>query len=114
MMPDMVDIEVNPDFKSGDSAVDKAQFAAAKKAGKISVALSTAVENIALSGGMYRIVPAIPNEVAAGPRKLSDMPVAELKILMLNLGIKTEKQMTRAQIEGLIQSRLDAIEVIEG
>ena len=34
MMPDMVDIEVNPDFKPGDSVVDKAQFAAAKKAGK--------------------------------------------------------------------------------
>lgn len=111
-MPKLVKIEVNPEFKA-QTAQEKAALEAAKKSGQIEVSFATAMENIRQSGGLYRVVPTIQPEAAAKPRRLDEMPNDELKLMMLNLGIKTEKQMKRADIISLIQTRLDAVEVLE-
>jgi hypothetical protein len=112
-MPTMTKIEVDPAFKAATEDQKRA-LADAKKAGQIEVDLSTAIDNIKLSGGMYRLVQDEAVQIeAVKPRTLDDFGNDELKVMLLNLGIKTEKRMTRDQIISLIRTRLDTIEVVE-
>jgi hypothetical protein len=110
-MPEMVKVDVNPEYRP--SVGEKAAFEAAKKAGIVEMPYVTAMENIVHSNGMYRLATVIEPDAAAKPRRLDEMPNDELKLMMLNLGIKTDKQMKRSDIIRLIQTRLDAVEVLD-
>lgn len=110
-MPDYVKVEANPDYKPKD-AEEKAAFEAAKKAGVQELPVVTATENVRNSNGMFRIVPNQPVEAPRGPN-LDTMPIEDLKVLMLSLGIKTEKQMKRSDIVTLIRTKLDSVEIID-
>ena len=112
-MPTMVKLEVDPSFKA-ETPEQKAALAVAKKAGGFECDHSVAIDNIRMSGGLYRLVQDEAAQIeAVKPRTLEDFSNDELKVMMLNVGVKTEKQMTRAQIIALIRSRLDTVEVLE-
>ncbi len=49
--------------------------------------------------------------IAPGPRALEDVSSEELKVMLVTLGIKTQKQMKRDDIIGLIRRKLAEIEV---
>lgn len=113
-MPKMVMCEPNPDFKPGNDKAAKDAFATVKKKGPFKTSYQTALQNMQLSGGMYRIKEDTTNKAPApaGPN-LRDMPINDLKVMMVGLGVKTEKQMTRDQIIGLIEKKLGDIEVVD-
>lgn len=110
-MPDMVQIAFDPAFKP-DTKEDKEAVEAAKKAGPKTVSRVTAVEAIRNSRGLYRIVAAEPEATAITEVRLEDRSSDELKVMMLSLGITPRKQMKRTEIITLIQSRLDAVEIV--
>ena len=112
-MPNTAIIEVNPDFKpTGKDETE--QFAIAKKMGEKEVTYTTAVEAVQNSNGMYRLKSIIPDDKGQAPvQRLEDKPIDELKVMMLSLGIKTEKQMKKSDIVMLIQKKLDEIDVID-
>lgn len=110
-MPKMVRLAPNLDYVP-EAAEDKKTFEAVKKRGKIEVSWVTAMENIKNSGGMLTVDYVEP--VAApepGPRRLEDMDSDELKVMLLSLGIKTQKKMKRDDVIRLIRSRMDEIEI---
>lgn len=109
-MPAMVKLAPNPAFKATEET--KADYDAAKAKGVMVVEYVTAMENIANSGGMYAIVAENAEAPASSvPRLLEDMTLDELKIMMLSLGIKTEKKMARKDVEALVRSRMAEIEI---
>jgi len=92
----------------------KAAFEAAKKKGPLVMDYVTAMENIQNSGGMYAIVPEGPVAPAAmAPRSLDDMDLTELKVMMLSLGVKTEKQMKKTDVVRLIKAKMAEIDIVE-
>ena len=108
-MPMMVKIVADPDFKP--SANEKAAFAEIKAKGAVEVSYQVAMDNVRLSGGMYKI-----EEAAAPPsivRNLEDMDTQELKLMMLQLGVATEKQMKRAEVITMIRVKLDQVEITD-
>lgn len=109
-MPLMVKIKPNPDYKP--SPATKKAFEDVKAAGTKTAAWVTAIEAIRNSDGMY-VMEQEEAAPAAEPRSLDDMPIEELKVMMLSLGVKTEKQMKRSDIVRLIRLKLDEVEVIE-
>lgn len=110
-MPKVVKLAPNPDYKA-ETAEDKATFEAVKKRGKFDVSYVTAMENIRNSKGMLTVDYIEPEAAPVpGPRRLEDMDMDELKVMMLSLGIKTEKKMKRADVIGLIRSRMDEVEI---
>tara|TARA_R110000868_G_scaffold237132_9_gene491608 strand:- start:20736 stop:21095 length:360 start_codon:yes stop_codon:yes gene_type:complete len=114
-MPKQVTIIANPAFDA-KTAADKKIMADMAKAGGRVVSYQTALENIRNSGGMYMLKPDQEQGAAAAPAvapSLQDMPSRDLKIMMLQLGIKTEKQMQRSDIIKLIEKKLDEVDVIE-
>lgn len=111
-MPKFVKIAPNPDYRPKD-ADDRKAFDQAKKKGAQNVAYVTATENIRNSGGMFQIVAQKAPAAEIPKPKLSDMSNEELKIMLLSLGIKTEKQMRRSEIITLIERKLDAVEVVD-
>lgn len=112
-MPKMVRLAANPDFKP-ETDEDKAAYAAAKKKGPFEVAYVTAIENIRNSRGMLHLHYVEPVEAAPpGPRRLEDMDLDELKVMMLSLGIKSEKKMKRDDVVRLIRSKMTEIEIEE-
>jgi len=116
-MPKMVTIGANPDWKASgnaeEQAVKREQMKAIKAAGNIKVPYQTALENIRHSGGMYRILPEQEPQKVQVDTNLSDLSMQELKIMMLNLGVKTQKQMTRSQVIALIEKKLDEVEIVD-
>lgn len=109
-MPQMMKIEVNPEYKATTPA-DKEQLELAKSKGDLEVTYQTGVEAIKLSKGLYRQK---EEEAAVLPvARLEDKSIEELKVMLVGLGIKTEKQMKRTDIIGLIQRKLDEIEVLD-
>lgn len=110
-MPQMVTITVNKNFKPQGEA-EKAQFETAKQLGDKEVAYATAVEAVQNSKGMYKIVEETsvvetPSVWHAGKTN------QELVITLVGLGIKTEKQMKRSDIIGLIEKKAAEIEVVD-
>lgn len=92
----------------------KANWEAVKKLGPKRVTSTTAFNNIRQSKGMYSIqedVPAPAEEVAAPG--LEAKSNEELKLMLISLGIKTEKVMKRDDIIRLIYAKLDEIEVVD-
>lgn len=111
-MPQMVKLAANKAFKT--TRETEADYALAKKQGEVLVDYVTAMENIQNSGGMYAIVPegpVAPSPMA--PRSLDDMDLTELKVMMLSLGIKTEKQMKKADVVRLIKAKMEEIDIVE-
>ena len=109
-MPRMMTIEANPNYQP-ETPEQRAAWAAAKAGGRKTVAYVTAMENIRQSGGLY--VPIMPDEaeVQAAPRRLEDYSMEELKLTGINLGIKTEKRMKKADWIALIRRKLDEVDV---
>lgn len=110
-MPKMVICKPDPAYKPKDDA-DRAQYEAAKKKGPVAVSYQTGLENVRRSGGMYKI------EESKGPAKpqlpdLESIDIADLKVMMLSLGIKTEKVMKKTDIIRLIRNRLEKVEVVD-
>ena len=114
-MPNMVNIGANPDWRPSKDAGPEAAAAmkAIKNAGPIRVAYLTALENIKASGGMYRILPEVEPVKVQVDSNLNEMSMQELKVMMLNLGVKTSKQMTRSQVIALIEKKLDEVEILD-
>lgn len=111
-MPKMVRIGANKDYRpTAETAV---AFAAIKKAGEIEVPYLTAIENCRNSGGMYAIMPEKAPTKVKVDTDLNELSNQELKVMMLNLGIKTEKVMKRTDIIALIERKLDSVEVVDG
>lgn len=111
-MPTMIKIEADPKFKPVGAAQVTA-FETAKAQGVLEVDHTTGMDNIRLSGGMYRVVTEEPQKATVSVKALADYTTDELKVMMLQLGIKTEKQMKKSDIVALIQSRIDDIEVVD-
>ncbi len=111
-MPQMVKLAANPAFKATEET--KAAYAHAKQQGQMLVDYVTAMENIQNSGGMYAIVPEGPvAQTPMAPRSLDDMDLSELKVMMLNLGVKTDKQMKKTDVIRLIKAKMDDIDIVE-
>lgn len=112
-MPKMVKLAANPAYKA-ESDEDKALLKAVKAKGVVEYDYVTAMENMANSRGLYVIVPEVAEVQTMAPRRLEDMGLEELKIMMLSLGIKSEKQMRRADVERLVRARMAEIDIVEG
>lgn len=109
-MPKMVKIAPNPDFKIGADTKDA--YEAAKKKGAFEVPYITAIENVRRSGGMYKILAEkTPVAAPSGPWH-EGKSNADLLAMLLSLGIKTEKQMTRSQIVSLIERKMETVEIV--
>lgn len=110
-MPDMVTIEVDPSFKPTPDL--KEQFEIAKRIGPKEVSDATAQEALRNSNGMYRIKETAPEVMEMPVVRLEDKPLEELKLMMLQLGVKTEKQMKKSDVVALIQRKLDEVEIVD-
>lgn len=109
-MPDMSQIEPNPDFKPTNAA-ERAAFADVQKQGRVKTTIATAKENVLRGYGMWRMVSkgsAAEKTLAARVAAMSD---DELRVALLTFGIKTEKQMKRADYEKLVADRLSKIDM---
>ena len=105
----------NPDFEA-DTPEKKAAYADVKKRGPIDrVSMATALENIRLSGGMYRIKPEGVPEASAPLKAMSldDMSNEDLKVMMLKLGVVPQKQMKRPEVIKMIRLKLAEVEITE-
>lgn len=112
-MPAMVKLAANPNYKA-TTQEDDLVYKEIKKKGAVLVDYVTAMENVANSRGMYAVVPESGQPQKAEPRRIEDMTGEELKVTMLSLGIKTEKQMKRVDVIRLIQSKLAEIDIVDG
>lgn len=108
-MPKQVKIRPAKGFKSDDEKLK----ALHKTLAPMTVSYQTALDNIRKSGGMYEMAPETPAVDTPKAPALEDMSLEDLKVLMLQTGVKTEKQMTRAQVITLIRKKLDAVELVE-
>lgn len=108
-MPKTVTIRPAAGFKTDDPAAKALHKSLKPKV----VSYQTALENCRLSGGMYEIAPEKNTPVASQAPALEDMDLSDLKVLMLQSGIKTEKQMTRSQVIVAIRKQLEKVELVE-
>lgn len=111
-MPKMVKLAANPAYKAV-SDEDKALLKTIKAKGPVEYDYVTAMENIENSRGLYVIVPEVEAAQSMAPRRLEDMSLEELKVMMLSLGIKTEKQMRRSDVERLVRAKMSEIDIVE-
>jgi hypothetical protein len=110
-MPKMLKVGPNPNFNPKDPD-QKAAFAKIKVERPRLLAYVTAMENIRLSGGMYSIISDDVEPAPAAARTLEDHSIEELKVMMLQVGVKPMKQMTKAGIIASIRKALDAVDVV--
>lgn len=103
-------IKVNPDYTP--QAGEEAAYAAAVAKGAVEMDTTTAMENVQNGRGFYVLVSEEADATVLAPRRLEDMTLDELKVMMLSLGIKTEKQMKRVDVERLIRDRMDEIDIV--
>lgn len=120
-MPAMLTIRPNEEWtppKGAKAAEKKAldeAFKAIQAAGKKEVSAVTAYEAIRLSKGMYELEPQEAAPAASAPvADLESMPIEQLKLMMLQLGVNpTKKQMKRSEIIAMIRRGLDEFEIEE-
>jgi hypothetical protein len=116
-MPKMVSIGANPDWradsKSETAVKDRETMKAIKKAGPLRLPYISALENIRSSGGMYRILPESEPVKVKVDTDLNELSNQELKVMMLNLGVKTDKQMSKSAIISLIEKKLDEVTITD-
>lgn len=108
-MPKLVTIHANPDYEQKN---DK-DYLAIKKAGPKVVWYQTALENIRLSEGRFQIQPEQTQKAARINTDLEDMDVNDLKVMMLSLGIKTQKTMKKSDVIKSIRGKLEGVEIVE-
>ena len=77
--------------------------------------MTTAFENIPLSGGMYRIKQEGVPEASAPLKAMSldEMSNEDLKVMMLKLGVVPQKQMKRPEVIKMIRLKLAEVEITE-
>lgn len=116
-MPKSIKIGPNDLYRLPPDATpeQKAAWKAIKEERPRVVPYVTAMENIQNSGNMYRTIiePDEGEMLVPGPRRLEDYSIEELKVMLVSLGIKTAKQMRRADIVDLVRRKLDEIEVAD-
>jgi len=108
-MPKMVKMVLNRSYKPETAAEKKA----VENFQPFTCAYVQAIENIHNSKGMLTIASEEPGTQAPGPRRLEDMTPEELKVMLVSLGIRTQKQMKRSDVEALIRRKLDEVDVVE-
>ena len=112
-MPKLIKIVADPDFLKRNKAPNAAAILAEAKAqGVMTQPYVTAMENVRT--GLYKIVP--DQEVSApvpAPGRLEDMPHEDLKVMLVQLGVKTQKQMKRSEIIKVIRGKLAEVEIVE-
>jgi hypothetical protein len=103
----------NPNFEAA-TPEEKARFLEVEKRGELlRVPMTTATENIKLSGGMYKVKP----EAASAPSapnlalSLDDMSNEDLKLMMLRAGVTPQKQMKRPEVIKAIRIKLAEVEI---
>lgn len=113
-MPLVVKVVPDPDWKpEGTEAEKSAQMAIYKGLKPLEMAYTQAVENVQAHKGRLKIVKKEDEKAAPAMVPLEDRSLQDLKEMMLSLGVKTEKQMTRSQVIQVIRKKLDAVEVVE-
>lgn len=112
-MPKMVKVGPNDLYKLPADATPemKAAWASIQKSRPVDLDYVTAMENIQHSGNMYRLIMDEPGTMDPGPRRLEDYSMEELKVMMLQVGVQTQKQMKRADVIRLIRAKLDEVEI---
>ncbi len=108
-MPKMVEIHANPSF---DNVRDQA-YLEIKSKGVLKVSYQTALENIRLSGGRFAILPEKKDKAARINVDLEDMDLDDLKVMMLSLGVKTQKKMKRTDVITLIRTKMAEVEIVD-
>lgn len=106
-MPNMVNIEPNPDFKPEDAGQKKAYDEVKKRGTVKNVSEITALENTQRSGGMYRIqrIATAPADQVTAPT-IDDMGRNELIVMAASLGVKIEKGTTQADLRAAVKGSL--------
>lgn len=120
-MPKMVKLEINPNWlrsKDKPTSDEKSAFAAASKAikvaGKDVFDYISARENIKRSGGMYQIVVEEARTPVQGMATLEDMPIDELKLMLLRTGKTIQKKtMKKSDMIAMIREWQTSIVVEE-
>lgn len=116
-MPHMVMIEPNPDFVKGKQGealeAAKALYADAKRVGAKTVPYVSALGSVRRSKGLYKLKEITKKVAPVETRRIEDMDLAELKVMMLTLGIKTEKKMKRSDVEALIHRKMAEVDIVE-
>lgn len=108
-MPKMVSIHANPVYENKRDP----GYAAIKKAGSKKVPYQTALENIRNSEGRYAIEPEKRDKPQRINTELEDMSLDDLKVMMLSLGIKTQKVMKKSDVVTSIRTKLADVEIVE-
>lgn len=108
-MPKMVSIYANPAYDKRNDPV----YAAIKKSGSKKVPYQTALENIRNSEGRYAIEPEKRDKPQRINTELEDMTNDDLKVMLLSLGIKTEKKMKKSDVITSIRTKLADVEILE-
>lgn len=108
-MPKLVTIQPNPDY---DKKQDQ-EYQAIKKRGALTVPYQTALENIRLSQGRFSIAPEKKDKPARINVELEEMSMDDLKVMMLSLGIKTQKTMKKSEVITSIRTKMSAFEIVE-
>lgn len=113
-MPKMVTVIPNKHFVfQGDAAQKAAQKKIFDALKPHKVSYIQARENLRAMKGMLLIEEDDPKPSDPGFTPLQDRSIAELKVMMASMGVKTEKQMTKSEIVALITKKLDDIEVTD-
>ena len=112
-MPKLLKIVADAEFPKRSKAPDAAgTYAAAKAQGVLTQPYVTAMENV--KTGLYKVVPdESAHAPAPAPARLEDMPHEDLKVMLVQLGVRTQKQMKRSEIIKVIRGKLAEVEIVE-
>lgn len=108
-MPKLVTIHANPNYENKNDL----DYRTIKKAGPKVVCYQTALENIRLSEGRFTIQPEQTKKAARINTDLEEMSVDDLKVMMLSLGIKTQKTMKKSDVITSIRTKLETVEILD-
>lgn len=110
-MPKTVTLVKNPNFDAkGKSAADIATYKAIKP---ITTSYQTALENMKNSGGMFMIKVEKADKAPSAVPTLEDMAIDDLKLMMVQLGVKTDKQLKRSEVITVIRKKMGEIDIVE-
>ena len=103
-----VQIEVTDEPKSfADVKFTKEDYLAAKKAGRVTVPMVTALQNVRLSHGLYRIVNVAPEVQVKSDVNPDEMTNQELAQTMTAFGKPPRKKMARATAVAFVKKLME-------
>ena len=108
-MPKLVKIHANPVYENKRDQ----EYQAIKKGGVLTVPYQTALENIRLSQGRFAIAPEKKEKPARINTELEEMSADDLKVMLLSLGIKTQKTMKKSDVITSIRTKLAGVEIVD-